>query len=165
MKTREQRTESISDLKALFDKSQAIILTNLVGVNSEMTTSMRKKVRDAEGFVAVSKNTFLAKATQGTYCEDLFANLKGPNAVAFCFNDPSAVAKVISDFGKDSELVTIKGGYADKKKLTVPELVQLANLPSKEVMLGSVLATMMAPVSSFVRVLDAIRTQKEQQQA
>ena len=163
MKTKEQRSQSISNLKTLFDKSQAVILTNLVGANSVVTTNMRKKIRDAEGFVAVSKNTFLAQATRGTYCEDLFSNLSGPNAVAFCFNDASAIAKVINDFGKESELVKIKGGYADKRKLSVAEIVQLANLPSKEVMLASVLATMMAPISSFARVLNAIKEQKEGQ--
>ncbi|MDH4466945.1 MAG: 50S ribosomal protein L10 [Bacteriovoracaceae bacterium] len=161
MKSKVQRTESISDLKSLFEKSQAMFLTNLVGVNSEATTSIRKKIRDAEGFVAVSKNTFFAKATEGTYCEDLFSQLKGPNAVAFCFGDPSAVAKIINDFGKDNELVKLKGGYAEKKKMSVAEIVQLANLPSKEVMLASVLATMLAPISSFARVLESIREQKE----
>jgi large subunit ribosomal protein L10 len=161
MKSKAQRTQSIGDLKALFDKSQALFLTNLVGVDSASTALIRKKVREAEGFVAVSKNTFLEKATKDTYCAELFSNLKGPTAVAFCFGDPSAVAKIINDFSKENELVKIKGGYAEEKKMSVSDIVMLANLPGKDVMLASVLATMMAPISCFVRVLDAVKTQKE----
>jgi len=87
--------------------------------------------------------------------------VKGTNAVAFAFDDSAAVVKVLRDAGKDKELVTLKGGFLGDTALSMAQVKELANLPSREQMLGTTLATMMAPCSSFVRLLFAIKEQKE----
>jgi large subunit ribosomal protein L10 len=88
--------------------------------------------------------------------------LKGSSAVAFAYDDEAAVAKIINDAsGEFVDIVTIKGGMLGTQKLSKAEVVALAKLPSRDQMLGTLLATFNAPVSAFARVLFAINEQKQ----
>jgi large subunit ribosomal protein L10 len=161
MLTRTQKEAIIADLKKDIGAAKAIFLTNLIGVSSNSAVAIRKNVRDANGKVVVTRNTLFAKATQGTDAEKLFADLKGPHAVAFAFDDAAAVAKCIKNAGAEFELVQFKGGFFDGKILAPAELKVLADLPSRNEMLGTLLATFNAPVSAFARVINAIKDKVE----
>jgi len=161
MLTREEKSEIIENVAVNIKKSDAIFLTNLVGLTANDSVDLRKKVRAANGHICVTKNTFFKRASTGTYAEKLCSNLTGTNALAFSFSDPAAVAKVLNDFKKQNELVAIKGGYLGEKEISSKEIEFLANLPSRDQMLGTLLATFNAPVSAFARLLFAIKEQKE----
>ncbi len=161
MLTRQEKEKIIADLRSDIEKSQALFVTNLIGVTSPTAVEIRKKVREADGKVVVTRNTLFAKAAKGTYCETLLASLKGPHAVAFAFKDPAAVAKCIKEAGDVNQVVTLEGGTLDGKVLSVAEVKTLANLPSRDQMLGTLLATFNAPISALARVLNSIREQKE----
>ncbi len=161
MLSRSDKEAIVEGLKANIDKAQAIFLTNLIGVSSNDAVAIRKGVRDAKGTVAVTRNTLFERAAKGTYAEEMLSNLKGPNAVAFAFEDAAAVAKCLKNAGKEHEIVELKGGILDGKSLSVSEVKALADLPSRDEMLGTLLATFMAPVSSFARVMNEIKTKAE----
>ena len=97
----------------------------------------------------------------GTPAESLLADLKGPHALAFAFDDPAAVAKCLKVAGSTLDLVDMKGGVLDGVMLSKAQVKQLADLPSRDQMLGTLLATFLAPVSAFARVLYAIQEKKE----
>ena len=84
--------------------------------------------------------------------------LKGTTSVAVCENDPVAAAKVVAEFSKKvaaQEKFIIKGGFVDGKVISVPEVKALADLPSREILIATVLGTMIAPVRGLATVLDA----------
>ncbi len=162
--TRAEKDVVVASLKEKIQKSQAVFLTNLVGIPSNDAVRIRKNVRDAKGFMAITKNTLFARAAQGTYAEPLLKDLTGNNAVAFAYEDAAAVAKAVNDATGDFEnIVVIKGGMLGSQKLSKAEVVALAKLPSRDQMLATLLATFNAPAGAFVRVLDAIKSQKEKQ--
>ncbi len=161
MLSRTDKQAIIDRLKVDFDKASGVFLTNLIGISANDSVQVRKNVRDKGGKIVVTRNTLFKKAAKGTKCESLFAEIKGTNAVAFAFADSAAVVKVLRDAGKDLEKVTLGSGFLGDVALTVAQVKELANLPSREQMLGTTLATMMAPCSSFVRLLNAIKEQKE----
>ncbi len=164
MMTRAEKDVVVASLKEKIQKSQAVFLTNLVGIPSNDAVRIRKNVRDAKGFMAITKNTLFARAAQGTYAEPLLKDLSGNNAVAFAYEDAAAVAKAVNDATGDFEnIVVIKGGMLGSQKLSKAEVVALAKLPSRDQMLATLLATFNAPAGAFVRVLDAIKSQKEKQ--
>ncbi len=164
MMTRTEKDAVVASLKEKITKSNAVFLTNLVGIPSNDAVRIRKNVRDVKGFMAVTKNTLFQRAAQGTYAEALLKDLKGSNAVAFSYDDAAAVAKVVNDAaGEFEEIVKIKGGMLGSQVLSAKEVVALAKLPSRDQMLGTLLATFNAPVSAFARVLHAICEQKEKQ--
>ncbi len=161
MMTRAEKDVVVSGIKQQIEKSQAVFLTNLVGIPSVDSVRIRKNVREAKGHMVITRNTLFARAAKGTFAEGLLADLKGSSAVAFAYEDAAAVAKIINDAsGEFSEIVTIKGGMLGTQKLSKAEVVALEKLPSRDHMLGTLLATFNAPVSAFARVLFAINEQK-----
>ena len=165
MLTRAEKQEVLTDLRSNIEKSKAIVLTNLIGISSNDAVAIRKKVRDANGKIVVAKNTFFRKASEGTPCAALFADLKGEHAVAFAFSDVAEVAKIIAECGPEMEKVVLKGGFVEGRQVSAKEMQTLASLPARPQMLATLLATFNAPVSAFVRVLDAIREQKDKSAA
>jgi len=161
MLTRSDKQSIINEVKADIDKSTAVFVTNLVGLTANDSASVRKTLRTNKAKVVVARNTFFAKASKGTPCEALFANLKGPHAAVFAYADPAAVAKALKEIGAGLELVQVSGAVLDGKQLSVAEVQTLASLPSRDQMLGTLLATFIAPVSALARVLYAIKEKKE----
>lgn len=160
---RSEKEEIIKKIKDNLDKAQAIFVTNLIGVTANDSVKIRKGVRDAQGFLAVTRNSLFEKAAKGTYAEKVLSNLKGPTAVAFAYKDAPAVAKVLFEANKENELVSLKNGILEGKELSGAEVQALAKLPSRDQMLGTLLATFNAPVSAFARVLFAINEKKEKE--
>lgn len=162
MITREKKDAIIGDLNEKISNAKAVFLTNLIGTESNSANEIRKEIRDAKGALVITRNSLIERAAKGTPAENMLNGLKGPNAVAFAFEDAPAVAKALYEAGKELEVVTLTKGILGGKELEKAELEALAKLPSKDVMLATVLATMNAPISSFVRVMDEIRRQKEE---
>lgn len=161
MLNRSEKEAIIQGLQQDIGKARAIFLTNLIGISSNDAVSVRKAVRDSKGKMVVTRNTLFKKAAAGTPVEALVANLSGPHALAFAFEDPAAVAKCLKEAGTNLELVDLKGGILEGQMLTKAQVKQLADLPSRDQMLGTLLATFIAPVSAFARVLNAIKDKKE----
>lgn len=161
MLNRSEKDAIIQDLKTDIGRAKAIFLTNLIGITSNDAVSVRKAVRDNNGKMVVTRNTLFKKAAAGTPVEALVADLHGPHALAFAFEDPAAVAKSLKEAGASLELVDLKGGVLDGQMLSKAQVKQLADLPSRDQMLGTLLATFLAPVSAFARVVYAIQEKKE----
>lgn len=163
MMLRSEKEKIVANIHENFKNSNAIFLTNLIGISSNDAVLLRKGLRDVGGKIFVARNTLLRKAAEGTGFENLFKKLKGPNALAFSFKDAPSVAKVLYDSAKTLEIIQFKGGFLGTKELTGKDIEALAKLPSREQMLATLLATFNAPVSAFVRCLDAIREKKEKE--
>lgn len=161
MMTRAEKDAVVSSIKEKIEKAQAVFLTNLVGIPSVDSVRIRKNVREAKGHLVITRNTLFARAAKGTYAEGLLNDLKGSSAVAFAFEDAPGVAKIINDAaGEFQDIVTVRGGMLGTQNLSKAEVIALAKLPSRDQMLGTLLATFNAPVSAFARVLFAIQEQK-----
>lgn len=161
MLNRAEKEAIIQDLKTDIGRAKAVFLTNLIGISSNDAVKVRKAVRDSNGKMVVTRNTLFKKAAEGTSAAELVANLSGPHALAFAFEDPAAVAKSLKEAGATLDLVELKGGVLDGVMLSKAQVKQLADLPSRDQMLGTLLATFLAPVSAFARVLYAIQEKKE----
>lgn len=163
MITRAQKDAVIKDLKEKIENSRALFLTNLIGIEANDAVGLRRKIREAKGAVVVTRNTLFEKAAQGTYAEELLKDLKGTNAVAFAFEDAPGVAKAIYETNKELEAVTLGKGYLGTELLDEKKVAELAKLPSRDEMLGTVLATFQAPISAFARVMNALKDECEKQ--
>jgi large subunit ribosomal protein L10 len=164
MLNRERKAEIIAEMKGNIDKARAVFLTNLIGIPSNNANEIRKTVRDAKGGLYITRNTLIAKAAEGTFAESLLSDLKGPNAVAFAYEDAPGVAKAIYEASKEfEEIINLQGGFLGDKELSKQEVIELAKLPSRDEMLGTLLATFNAPVSAFARLMNSIKDECEKQ--
>ncbi len=161
MLKRAEKEALVDGLRKDIADARAVFITNLIGIPSNDSVAIRKQVRDSKGKVVVARNTLLKRAAEGTAFEKCFDSLKGPHALAFAFEDAPSVAKVLKKAAKDFEVIEFKGGMLTGEEITVAQINELADLPSREEMLGTLLATFQAPVSAFARVLHAIKEQKE----
>ena len=160
------------DLHERFSKSAIVVVADYKGLDVSAMNALRRKLREEDIEFQVAKNTLLiraAKDTEVALIEDYF---KGPSAVALSYTDPVAPAKILAQFAKDNQKLEIKGGVLKNKVLDVDAIKALAKLPSREVLLGQLLAVLNEVPTAFVRtlaeiprsllnVLAAIRDQKE----
>ena len=163
MLSRAKKTELVAELKKDIEGAKAVFLTNFIGISAVETAEVRKKIRSAQGKVVITRNTLFARAAEGTYAKDLLSELKGPNALAIAFEDAPAVAKILKQAKEDFEVVEIKGGHLGSDLLDAAQIKALADLPSREQMLGTLLATFMAPVATFARLLNTLKDECEKQ--
>lgn len=138
------------------DKSGAVFLANYSGMTVEELTAMRRELKAVQADFHVVKNTIAQKAVEGrdeSVISDLF---KGQTGVVFAYGDSAAAAKVFSENAKKCEKLKIVGGYMEKSLLTPKAVEQLASLPSREVLLGQLIGTMVAPHRGLLNVLNGV---------
>jgi large subunit ribosomal protein L10 len=128
-------------------------LTDYKGLDVAAINDLRRKLRESDIEYQVVKNTLLARAAEDTEVALIKDHFKGPSAVAISYDDPVAPAKVLTQFAKDNGKLEIKVGVLNGKVLDAQAIKALALLPSREVMLAQLLATLNAVPTSFVRVL------------
>jgi len=170
-----QKAETIQLIKEKLEKAQAVVLTDYRGLNVAQVTELRKKLRDAGVEYKVLKNTLTKIAAKEVGIDEAIDNyLEGPIALAFTYDDPVAVAKILADYAKDHDKLEIKAGILENKIIDAAGVNALAKLPAREVLIAQALAGMQAPISGLVNVLqgsirnlvyalDAVRAQKEEQ--
>ena len=162
MLKREQKKETIEQLKNDIARAKGVFLTNLIGIPANNAVELRKKVRLAQGKVVVTRNSLFERAGEGSAMGKLLSDLEGPHALAFAFEDVIEVAKCLKEASKEyPEVILFKGGTLGTRELSAKEAKALADLPSRPQILATLLATMMAPLGAFVRTLNAIKEKKE----
>jgi len=157
---RTDKAELASKLKEKFTKAQVALFADYKGLESNQANDLRRSLRSHKVEVKVLKNNVARLVSKdgslGTDAKDLMDSVVGPTLVAFAYGDPAAAAKVFHKFSKDNEALKIKDGLMGSKRLSAAEVEQLADLPSKEVLLAKMLGTLNAPASNFVGVLAAV---------
>ena len=162
---------AVAELKASFESSTAVLLTEYRGLTVGQLDELRKNI-SADAKYAVVKNTLTKIAANQAGISSFDEELVGPSAIAFVHGDPVAVAKGMRDFAKANPLLVIKGGYFDGNALTAAEVTKLAELESREVLLGKLAGAFKAslfgaaylfnaPLSKSVRTVEALRQKQE----
>ncbi len=148
----EQKQQVIDEIKTTFEDSNSVVLFDYRGLTDEEIKDLRRKLRDVDSKYKVYKNTLIERAMH-----DLNINideyLNGPTAVAFS-KDQIAPIKVLSDFKKTHDIVTLKVGLVDNTVTTKDELEKLASIPSRDGLLTMLAAGMMGIPKDLAICLD-----------
>jgi large subunit ribosomal protein L10 len=151
--TREKKDDLIQRYVTELNDSEAIIITSYRGLKVKDVEKLRRRIRDADGSFAVVKNTLATRAlTEAgwTVADDLLA---GPVGIGFCHHNISGVAKVITDFSKENDLLVIKGGVLGTRVINEAGVKSLATLPSLEVVRAQFLGLLNSPASRLAGVV------------
>lgn len=149
----------ISDITAQVTQSQTLVIAEYRGVSVADMTKLRKQARANNVYLRVLKNTLARRAISGSSFEVISDHMAGPLIYGFS-SDAVAAAKVINDFAKTNDKLVIKAAAYNGKLLNKEATQQLANIPSKEVLLAQLCGLLNSPVSRFARVLAAISDKK-----
>jgi large subunit ribosomal protein L10 len=151
-----EKEKIVEGLREKFLKSKVLIVTDYKGLQVGPLTELRRKLREAGVEYQVVKNTLLRRASQETDVALIQDSFKGPSAIALSYEDPVAPAKVLTQFAKENDKLELKIGILHGKIIDLNGLKALADLPSREALLGQLLSVMNAVPTAFVRVLSAM---------
>jgi large subunit ribosomal protein L10 len=162
---------SVAELTDSFRDSTAVLLTEYRGLSVAQLKELRTGIREHATY-AVVKNTLTKIAANAAGISSFDEELVGPSAIAFVHGDPVAVAKSLREFSKANPELVVKGGYFDGNPLTAAEVNQLADLESREVLLGKLAGAFKAslfgaaylfnaPLSNAVRTVEALRAKQD----
>ncbi len=152
----EKKAKTIENLKEAFSKSNITILTHYQGLTTAEMTALRRKLQASKSEYQVVKNTLFRLAAEGIGKGDLVGSVAGPTAVVFGYGEAAASAKVLADYiGDTKSNLTIKGALFGDRALTPVEVMTLATLPSKEVLLAKVFGQMKSPMAALLGCLTA----------
>jgi large subunit ribosomal protein L10 len=158
---RQQKEFAVSDFKKLLTESQATFLINYQGLSVALMQSLRRDIRQNGGLLKVTKARLMKKAADSLSHDFSGLNkfqekFKNQIGLVFTNKDISATAKKLVEFSKKHEKLQIISGFFDSKVLSNEQIIALASLPSREILLGMLAGTMQAPITSFVRLLNLL---------
>jgi large subunit ribosomal protein L10 len=142
----------LDDLKNV----KAIYVTDFNSLPVDAMVSLRNKIRECGGQYKVVKNTLIKLAAKDHPLEKLNDLLVGNNGLGMTDSDPAVLAKVMQDFAKEQSKFVVKGGLLDGKVLDPAQVKALASLPSREILLSTMLGALQAVPTSLARVLAAV---------
>jgi len=157
---RPEKEAAVAALTEDFRTAKATILTEYRGLSVTSMKQLRRALGEKTKY-AVVKNTLTKIAAKNAGVDLSPELLVGPSAVAFINGDPIDAAKSLRDFAKENPFLVIKGGIYEGKAVSKEEIMQLANLESREVLLAKLAGAMKGSLAKAARVFDALRIKLE----
>ena len=156
---RSEKEAVITEVTSLATQAQTLVMAEYRGITVADMTKLRSHARSSGVTLSVLKNTLARRAVAGSRFEVVADQMTGPLIYGFSV-DAVAAAKVVADFAKTNDKLVIRGGAISGKVLDVNGVKQLANIPSKEVLLSQLCGLLMSPVSRTAVVLGALAAKK-----
>ncbi|HEX7262688.1 MAG TPA: 50S ribosomal protein L10 [Candidatus Dormibacteraeota bacterium] len=151
---REQKVEQVDLLTEKLKKAKVAVLTDYRGLKVNQIQELRGKLRSGNVEYRVVKNTLARRAAEAAGHKELDSELKGPIAIAFGNDDLSLPPRLINEFVRTTRLkVEIVGGLVEGRVFDRDQIKQLADLPSREVLLAQLLGTLQSPVAQLVGIM------------
>ncbi len=152
---RSEKQAVIDEVNGLAAKAQTLVIAEYRGITVADMTKLRSAARSNGVSLSVLKNTLARRAVAGSAFDVVADQMTGPLIYGFSV-DAVAAAKVVADFAKTNDKLVIRAGAFAGKALDVNGVKQLANIPSKEVLLAQLVGLLQSPISRTARVLAAV---------
>ncbi|MGI6413602.1 MAG: 50S ribosomal protein L10 [Syntrophomonadaceae bacterium] len=151
----EEKQKTVAVLEEKFRNATLVVFTDYRGTSVQEITGLRNRLRVPGVEYRVVKNTMAEFALKNLGLSQIIEHISGPNAVLFSKEDPVGPVKTLFEFIKQYKKLEIKVGLLNGQVLSSGQIKDLAELPSREVLVSQVLGTLQAPITSFVYVLNA----------
>ena len=170
---RAKKKTVVAELGEKLKRMNSMFLAEYSGLNVAQITRLRKELRNVDVEFSVVKNSLLKIASGGTKAEAIRDKFIGPNAIVCIYKDPTSAAKVLAGLAKDMPLLKLKAGFLGTQTLNTEEILKLATIPSKEILIARLMGLLQGTtqrllyvlsgnVSKLMMTLNAIKMQKEQ---
>lgn len=151
---RPDKAAAVAEIVEQFNDSAGAVLTEYRGLTVKQLQALRRSLGENANY-AVVKNTLTKIAAKEAGVDGVDDLLAGPTAIAFINGDVVEAAKGLRDFAKANPALIIKGGYVDGAPMDAAQIAKLADLESREVLLGKLAGAMLASLSQAVYLLNA----------
>ncbi len=157
----ESKAKVVDEISEAIKDAASVVLVDHRGLTVAEDTVLRKSLREAGVTYKVYKNTMMKRAFEGTDFAQLDQYLDGPSAIAVSKTDATAPARVICEFAKKAPALEVKAGVVEGQAMDAKGVAQIAEIPSREVLLSRLLGSWQSPVTNFARVIKQISEKKE----
>lgn len=156
---KEEKATAIAELHEKFSRAKLAVMTECSGLEVNHVTELRRQLRGVKAEFKVMKNTLAARAVEGTQIVAAKSHFKGPLAVLIGYDDPAVATKILRDFikaEKREEKMKITVGVLEGNLLQAEQLLAVASLPSKAVLISMLLSAMQGPARGLVYALSGL---------
>lgn len=156
MATKERKQEVITELQGFFDNGKVVIVADLTGLTVAELTQFRRNLSKDNATLKIAKNTLVKRAIADTEFKALDTLAKGPSAFVVGYDDPAQPAKSVNEYLKKIKKGSVRGAVLEGKALTPKDVNGLANLPSKEQLLSSIMGGLDSGARNIAGILSAV---------
>lgn len=160
VEAKQQKQVIIDEIKAKLETAQSAVVIDYMGITVEQADAMRKKLREANVDYTVYKNTLMKRAIEGTAFAPLADVLEGPSAIAISSEDATAPARTLNEIIKDYKKMEFKAGIVEGEFYDKAGIEQIAEIPSRDVLIAKFMGSIQSPIGKAVRTFQAIADAK-----
>ncbi|MDQ6711331.1 MAG: 50S ribosomal protein L10 [Candidatus Dormibacteraeota bacterium] len=171
---RAEKAATVATITSRLKESSTAVLADYRGMTVGQMSDLRRKFKDSGIDMMVVKNTLARRAAEAAGYGQLNPELSGPIAMIFAGDDVSGPARILNEYIRVNRKMVIKSALLEGQVIKAEAVIELADLPSREVLLsrllgamqaplGNLASVLQAPLAQFARTLDALRAQKETQ--
>lgn len=154
---RPEKVAAVDEIKDKLTSSGATVITEYRGLSVTALAELRAALRGSETTYKVYKNSLARRAVEAAELGELSDLLVGPTAWAFVDGDIVSAAKAIKDFAKTNEALLVKGGLLEGQILTPEQVLEIADLPTREELLAKLAGAFKAPMAKAAGLFSAIQ--------
>jgi len=143
---RPEKVATVEEIKGKLEGARAAVLTEYRGLTVSQLADLRASLRAADAEYKVYKNTLARRAAEEAGMADLVSLLQGPTAITFVKGDAVAVAKALRDYSKTNAHLIVKGGLLGTRVIQPNDVVALADIEPREVLLARIAGGFQAPL-------------------
>jgi large subunit ribosomal protein L10 len=153
---REQKAQVIEEVAGAIQESEAVFAVDYRGISVPQAADLRTALRGADSTFTIVKNTLAERAADQVGADGLKELLQGPTAMTFVRGDAAAAAKALRDFRRSTQntLLEFKGGWMNGQALSPGDVDAIAQLPSREVLVGRLVGLIASPLSGLATALN-----------
>lgn len=154
--TKDQKTAQLTELTDKMSSASSLILANYIGLSVSEVSELRGQLKEADAEMKVAKKTLMKIAAKDAGIENFAeSEFEGPVSIIFSFGDPLSGAQTAFKFSKDHKQVQIIGGMFDGKILSKEEALELAQMPSRDVLLATFVGMIRSPLTNFAGICNS----------
>lgn len=146
---REEKTAVVEELATRLSESEAIFAVDYKGISVPQAAELRTKLRESDAAFSVVKNRLAKRAAEQAGTEGLDELLVGPTALTLIKGDPVTVAKTITTFTKEHDVLEYKGGIMDGAPLDAASFQAIAKLPGVDQLRGQLVGLVASPLTGL----------------
>lgn len=150
-----EKEQVVAELRSTLVEAPALVLASATGIPVNKVNKLRSELRQKGASFRVVKNTLAKRAIAETPMEVLADQFTGPTIVAWHPEEAGLPAKILLEFKKDNDALTLKAGYLDGTVLDEKGIEMLSNLPGKDELRAKIIGLMTAVPTKVVRVFTA----------
>ena len=150
----QEKVNLVEQIKDDLRDCVAVWIVDYRGLTVKQAEDLRRKIRAEGAEYKIYKNTFTIRALQDLELPEMGDILKGPSGFVFTNTDPVAAAKVLKQYIRDNKELSIKGGLFEGRVLDDTQVIAVADMPSREELLGQIIGMLTNPLFEVIAAID-----------